>query len=136
MDRCCPYLDENRHALQITPLPFVKRLQKLQAVALGVHIHLEAHTISRWVLVGVLTWVKIFGGEFIAVRGFQFELLTIWGRKKISFWVEFQCARNCQCGHDLKERRWKEFSTKCDQEAVNPISHPVFLVFLNSPLGR
>lgn len=130
MDRRCPHLDENRHVLQITPVPFVKRLQKLQAVALRVHIHLEAHTVSRWVLVGVLTWVKIFDGEFITVRGFQFELLTIWGCKIISLWVEIQCARNCQCGHDLKERRGKEFSTKCDQEAVNAISHPAFLLLL------
>lgn len=77
MDRRCPYLDENRHVLQITPAPFVKWLQKLQAVALRVHIHLEAYSVSRWVLVGVLTWVKIFDREFIPVRRFQFELLTI-----------------------------------------------------------
>lgn len=79
MDRGCPCLDENRHVLQITPAPFVKRLQKLQAVALRVHVHLEAHTISRRVLVGVLAWVKVFDRQFITVRCFQFELLTIWG---------------------------------------------------------
>lgn len=110
MGRRCPYLDENHHVLQIPPAPFVKWLQKLQAVALRVHIHFEAPTISRWVLVGVLTRVKILDREFIPVGGFQFELLTIWGSKIISLWVEFQRARNCQCSHDLKEKRWKEFS--------------------------
>lgn len=124
MDRRCPYLDENRHVLQITPAPFVKRLQKLQAVALRVHIHIEAHTISRWVLVGVLTWVKVFDREFITVRWFQFELLTIWGCKIISLWVEFQRARNGQCGHDLKDRRRN--LAYCDQEAVNPRAYSAF----------
>lgn len=90
----CPHFDEDCHVLQITPVPFIKWLQKLQAVALRVHIHPEADTISRWVLVGVLTWVKILDGEFIAVWWVQFELLTIWGCEIIGLWVEFQCTCN------------------------------------------
>lgn len=104
MDRRCPCLDENRHVLQISPAPLVKGLQKLQAVALRVHIHPEGHTVGRWVLVGVLTGVKVFGRELITVGWFQFELLTIWGCEIISLWVEFQRARNGQCSHDLKDR--------------------------------
>lgn len=107
MDRCCPHLDEDRHVFQITPAPFVKWLQKLQAVALRVHIHLELDAISRWVLVGVLTWVKIFDGEFITVWWVQFKLFTIWGCKIIGLWVESQCACNCQCGHNLREMERK-----------------------------
>lgn len=117
MDRRSLYLDENRHVLQVATAPFVKGLQKLQAVALRVHVHLEAHTISRRVLVGVLAWVKVFDRQLITVRCFQFELLTIWGCEIISLWVEFQRARNGQSRHNLKDRRRNV--AYCDQEAGN-----------------
>ena len=54
-----PDLDEDLQVLQIIPTPLVKGLQQLETVALWADVHLEATTISRRVLVGVLARVKV-----------------------------------------------------------------------------
>ena len=54
-----PDLNEDLQVLQIIPTPLVKRLQQLETVALWADVHLEATTIGRRVLVGVLARVKV-----------------------------------------------------------------------------
>lgn len=109
------HLDENQHVLQIVSGPLVKGLQQLQTVALRAHVHLKAAAISRWVLVGVLTWVKVSDREFVSTGGLQLEFLTVGGCKIICLWVEVERTGDCQGSHDL-QKRWREFSAtqSCD----------------------
>lgn len=106
-----PHLDENRHVLQITAAPPVEGLQQLQAVALGVDVHLEAAAIGRRVLVGVLAGVEVFDGELVAVGGIQLELLATGGRQEVGLRVELERSSDGERGDDLKERRRRRRSS-------------------------
>lgn len=52
-------LDEDLQVLQVFAIPLVKRLQELQALAGGAHIHSLPTAVLGRVLVGVLPRVKL-----------------------------------------------------------------------------
>lgn len=59
------YLDEHLEVLKVFSTPFVEWLEQLQPVALRVDVYFQARPISWWVLVGILTWVKITGRKLV-----------------------------------------------------------------------
>lgn len=82
------HLDEDLQVLQIISAPFVEGLQQLQPVTLRVDIHPKAGAVSGWMLVCVLAWVKVFGGEFVSSGGLQLKPLTIRSSEIVGLWVE------------------------------------------------
>lgn len=53
-------LNQNLQILQIFAVPLVERLQQLQSVTLRVNIHSYVRTVLWWLLVGILTGIKLF----------------------------------------------------------------------------
>lgn len=52
-------------------------------------------------LVGVLAWVKVPGGQLITGGGFQLELLSIRSSQVVSLWVEVESPSNGQGSDNL-----------------------------------
>jgi len=52
-------LDEDLQVLQVSAVPLVERLQELQALAGGTHVHLLPTAVLGGVLVGVLSGVEL-----------------------------------------------------------------------------
>lgn len=99
------YLDEHLEVLKVFSTPFVEGLEQLEAVALRVNIYFQSRPIWWWVLVGVLTWVKIKGRKLISRGRHQFKLLSIGACEKVSLRVEFQCACNGKGGDNLQDNK-------------------------------
>ncbi len=60
------YFDEHLEVLKVISNPSIEGLKQLQPVALRVDLYFQARPISWWVLVGVLTWVKVTGRKLIS----------------------------------------------------------------------
>ena len=70
------YLNKNSKFLVVFAIPLCEGVKKLQTVALGVHINLQARAIWRGLLVGVLARVKSFRGQLFAERIGELELFA------------------------------------------------------------
>lgn len=63
--------------------------------------NLDWATLGWRVLVGVLAWVEVSGGQLITGGGFQLELLSIRSSQVVSLWVEVESPSNGQGSDNL-----------------------------------
>lgn len=63
--------------------------------------HLDWATLGWRVLVGVLAWIEVSGGQLITGGGFQLELLSIRSSQVVSLWVEVESPSNGQGSDNL-----------------------------------
>lgn len=63
--------------------------------------HLDWATLGWRVLVGVLAWVKVSGGQLITGGGFQLELLSIRSSQVVSLWVKVESPSDGQGSDNL-----------------------------------
>ena len=86
-------LDKNWEVVSILSVPGLERLKELEAVAGGRDGNADRGTLSRWCLVGVLSWVEASAlWETVAGGRCEEELLTILADKLVSKRVEVKAS--------------------------------------------
>lgn len=86
-------LDKNWKVLSILSVPGLERLKELEAVAGWRHCNADSATLSRWCLVGVLSWVEASAcGKSVTSGSFEEELLAILTDKLVGERVEVKAS--------------------------------------------
>jgi len=95
------YLDQNRQILGVFTIPFSKRLEELEAVALGVDDDLDGDTVHRRRLEGVLSWVVSTRRKLKAGRRRKLERRARGGGQRVSEGVEGERTGKGKGGDDI-----------------------------------
>mmetsp|Transcript_36260 Transcript_36260/g.102163 ORF Transcript_36260/g.102163 Transcript_36260/m.102163 type:complete len:601 (-) Transcript_36260:497-2299(-) len=97
-------LDEHPGVLDVLPVPGVEGGEQLQPLALGVDDDVDARAVRDRGLVCVFSGVEACGGQLVAGRGVEHELLTIGPDQRVLLRVEGQVPGEGERRHELGGR--------------------------------
>ena len=94
-------LDQNREIFRRFTVPRQERLEKLEAVALGINSNTDGDPVHRRRLVCILTGVVATGWELLATGIGELERLAVGASKGIGQWVKAKIARESKSSNDV-----------------------------------
>jgi hypothetical protein len=94
-------LNQDREIFGLLAVPWCKRFQELETVALGINSNLDRCRVGGRGLEGVNSRIIALWWQFGARRSREFKWLAIGTNKSIGEGIEGQVAREGKCGHDI-----------------------------------